>query len=164
MRSTEAASAFAEYMATDRLETEPINSSQRPSGNLTHRLTTGIQTIIGNDTTKPPPAANISKTNTPPISLPDGRLNIGTHLPLLDGRYRYLGVLGEGASAQAVLAEDTLHKSGGLVSIKVFRRQYSYAGQRVIYLKMRLTTFITTIVVRSLNIIHITNDCRKLVL
>jgi hypothetical protein len=34
------------------------------------------------------------------LTLPDGRLNVGTHLPLLARRYRYLSTLGEGVSAQ----------------------------------------------------------------
>ena len=33
-------------------------------------------------------------------TLGDGRLQIGTHMPLLAKRYRYLDLLGEGASAQ----------------------------------------------------------------
>lgn len=33
-------------------------------------------------------------------SLSDGRLNVGTHLPLMAKRYAYLSLLGEGSSAQ----------------------------------------------------------------
>lgn len=40
----------------------------------------------------PPPPAQ--------LTLPDGRLHVGTHLPLLAQRYKYLSTLGEGASAQ----------------------------------------------------------------
>ena len=34
------------------------------------------------------------------LSLPDGRLRVGTEVPLLARRYRYLSLLGEGRSAQ----------------------------------------------------------------
>ncbi len=34
------------------------------------------------------------------LTLPDGRLHVGTHLGLMAGRYRYLSTLGEGVSAQ----------------------------------------------------------------
>lgn len=34
------------------------------------------------------------------LTLPDGRLHVGTHLPLLAQRYKYLSTLGEGVSAQ----------------------------------------------------------------
>ena len=33
-------------------------------------------------------------------SLSDGRLNVGTHLPLMAKRYAYLSLIGEGTSAQ----------------------------------------------------------------
>lgn len=33
-------------------------------------------------------------------SLSDGRLNVGTHLPLMAKRYAYLSLIGEGSSAQ----------------------------------------------------------------
>lgn len=33
-------------------------------------------------------------------TLGDGRLSVGTHMPLLAKRYSYLSVIGEGASAQ----------------------------------------------------------------
>lgn len=34
------------------------------------------------------------------LTLPDGRLHVGTHLPVMAGRYKYLSTLGEGVSAQ----------------------------------------------------------------
>ena len=36
-------------------------------------------------------------------SLSDGRLNVGTHLPLMAKRYAYLSLIGEGTSAQVCL-------------------------------------------------------------
>ena len=36
-------------------------------------------------------------------SLSDGRLNVGTHLPLMAKRYAYLSLIGEGTSAQVSL-------------------------------------------------------------
>ncbi len=33
-------------------------------------------------------------------TLSDGRLNVGTHLPLMAKRYAYLSLIGEGTSAQ----------------------------------------------------------------
>jgi hypothetical protein len=47
----------------------------------------------------PPPPTDVAH-----LTLPDGRLNVGTHLPLLAKRYRYLSTLGEGASAQVTAA------------------------------------------------------------
>ncbi|CAL8471251.1 g10793 [Coccomyxa elongata] len=51
-------------------------------------------------------------------------------MPLLAKRYSYLSVIGEGASAQVILAEDTLRPGNHLVAIKIMKRQYSYAGQK----------------------------------
>lgn len=83
---------------------------------------------------------------------------MGTHLPLLAKRYRYLGLIGEGTSAQArakiplqsllavantllnctecsdlpqvLLAQDMLHPKQELIAIKVLKRHYSYVGQK----------------------------------
>lgn len=47
------------------------------------------------------PCAGVAAASaTAQLTLPDGRLHIGTHLPLLAQRYRYLSLLGEGVSAQ----------------------------------------------------------------
>lgn len=103
--------------------------------------------------------------------LSDGRLDVGTHLPLLGKRYRFVSLLGEGTSAQVrqqrevresrhlvrarivrralwlpqllisgavrvcllqvILAQDVLHPAHELVAVKVMKRQFSYAGQKV---------------------------------
>ena len=64
----------------------------------------------------------------PHLVLPDGRLDVGTHLPLLASRYKYLSTLGEGVSAQVLLAEDTFtHRT---IVIKVMRRQHTKVGYK----------------------------------
>ena len=35
-------------------------------------------------------------------TLSDGRMNVGTHLPLMAKRYAYLSLIGEGTSAQVI--------------------------------------------------------------
>ena len=54
-----------------------------------------------------------------PRSLGDGRLDVGTHLPLLGKRYHYLSILGEGTSAQVCPAAAT-HPSALSVSLAVY--------------------------------------------
>ena len=63
---------------------------------------------------------------------------MGAHLRgrLLGRRFLYRALLGEGVSAQVLLAEDTYRRGGPqgepvLVSIKVLRRQHAAVGQRV---------------------------------
>ena len=48
----------------------------------------------------PVPAGAPASSAAAQLTLPDGRLHVGTHLPLLAHRYRYLSSLGEGVSAQ----------------------------------------------------------------
>jgi hypothetical protein len=74
-------------------------------------------------------AAATAPAAPPPLSLPDGRLNVGTHLPLLSRRYRYLATLGEGASETALLAEDVF-RPGRVVCVKALRRQHAAVGAR----------------------------------
>lgn len=126
MRSTPG-SLFAPYLRGERLENEPVCTTSQSKGNPTQQLTAGIRKIFSPPPTAPggPPTAAAQL-----LTLPDGRLNIGTHLPLLNGRYKYLATIGEGVSAQVLLVEDTF-LPGQLVTIKAMRRQYSYAGQKV---------------------------------
>jgi hypothetical protein len=126
MGSPQPDSAFTTYLPSVRLETAPLSSATQSRGNPTCRLTAGIREVFLDSSVAQPPAA----TATHPLSLPDGRLNVGTHLPLLYNRYRYLGHLGEGVSAQVLLVDDT-YRPEQLVTIKAMRRQYAYAGQRV---------------------------------
>ena len=95
-------------------------------------------------------ASNIGNT------LPDGRLKVGMDLPLLYRRFRYLRLIGEGISAQVsslllsshqsiptgatilmadalqvILAEDTYSQNSRVVVIKILKRQFSSAGQKV---------------------------------
>lgn len=56
--------------------------------------------VAGKDGTDRPAQAPSLACQT----LGDGRLNVGTHMPLLAKRYSYLSVIGEGASAQACSA------------------------------------------------------------
>lgn len=44
---------------------------------------------------------------------------------------RFLAVLGEGVSSQVILAADTFRPAAPHVAIKILKRQYSYAGQKV---------------------------------
>ncbi len=45
---------------------------------------------------------------------------------------RYLGPVGEGASAQVVLAQDELRRGSPPVVLKVMRRHLAAAGQKVL--------------------------------
>ncbi|KAL0022819.1 hypothetical protein WJX79_002192 [Trebouxia sp. C0005] len=62
--------------------------------------------------------------------LPDGRLKVGINLPLLARRFRYLRLIGEGTSAQVILAEDTHRHKRELVVIKVLKRHFAAAGHK----------------------------------
>ena len=44
---------------------------------------------------------------------------------------RFLAILGEGVSSQVILAADTFRSAAPHVAIKILKRQYSYAGQKV---------------------------------
>jgi serine/threonine protein kinase len=122
--------AFAPYRKPDRLESIPILADFKSYGNLTLLLTCGARTVFESIDLKrsgqPEPRRSVIFT------LPDGRLNAGVHLPLLAHRYRYLSALGEGASAQVLLVEDTLLPDRELKAIKVLKRQHSYLGRREI--------------------------------
>ena len=61
-------------------------------------------------------------------TLADGRLDVGAHLPLLAGRYRYVCTLGSGATADVVACDDTFATPGArgsTVVIKVVNRRYA---------------------------------------
>lgn len=130
--------AFAPYSKPDRLENIPIVADIKSYGNLTLLLTCGVRNVFE--------AVDQRRSGRPEhrhnaiFTLPDGRLNAGVHLPLLAHRYKYLSVLGEGASAQVVLVEDTFHPDRELKAIKVLKRQHNYLGRREIralqYLQM----------------------------
>lgn len=115
-------SGFCSYRASATLESLPIQTSSLNNCSPLVRITCGANDLH---------AACASGPHVPAssLTLPDGRLNVGCHLPLLARRYRYLSVLGEGVSAQVLLVEDTLHP-GRLVTVKAMRRQYKQAGQR----------------------------------
>ncbi|EFN56857.1 hypothetical protein CHLNCDRAFT_51650 [Chlorella variabilis] len=126
--------AFAEFLSgAGRLETAVLPSATSSASPLLC-LTRGLSAVIppssgggGGGATSSAPAAPAAAQ----LTLPDGRLNVGTHLPLLARRYKYLSSLGEGVSAQVILAEDTLAAAPGtLVAIKCLRRQHALAGQR----------------------------------
>jgi hypothetical protein len=130
-----ASGAFSEYSSADRLEAAslpPTGSALNPLVALTRGLTAVLPArgaAAGAAPAAAPPAAAAQKHQR--LTLPDGHLNVGTHLPLLAGRYKYLSTLGEGVSSRVVLAEDTLAAAPGkLVAVKVMRRQHAAAGQR----------------------------------
>lgn len=56
--------------------------------------------------------------------LSDGRLDLGGHLPRLAQRYKYVGTLAEGISAQVIQADDAF-RYGKRVVIKVIKRQFT---------------------------------------
>jgi serine/threonine protein kinase len=122
--------AFAPYRKPDRLESIPILADFKSYGNLTLLLTCGARSLFESIDLKrsgqPEPRQSVIFT------LPDGRLNAGVHLPLLAHRYRYLSALGEGASAQVLLVEDTLRPDRELKAVKVLKRQHNYLGRREI--------------------------------
>ncbi|KAL4854275.1 Serine/threonine-protein kinase AFC3 [Chlorella vulgaris] len=135
MASFAGGGAFVEYLGgPGRLETTTLPATASTSSPLLS-LTRGLGTTIPRKHAAaagcagPPPPTDVAH-----LTLPDGRLNVGTHLPLLAKRYRYLSTLGEGISAQVLLAEDTLAATPGrlasVVAIKVMKRQYTVAGQR----------------------------------
>ena len=124
--------AFAEYLGCERLENASTCALPRAHGSPAVRLTCGAAHLFvtrssggaGGSGAPPSQSAVLSA-----LTLPDGRLNVGTHLPLLVQRYRYLSILGEGVSCQVLLAEDVLFP-GRLVTVKVMKRQHAHAGQR----------------------------------
>ena len=118
-------SAFTPYQPRDRLESCATQTSFRNQCSPTTQITCGAARLYGSDLA----GGGLPVPALAALTLPDGRLNVGTHLPLLAGRYRYLSVLGEGVSAQVLLVEDTLQQ-GHLVTVKVMRRQHTYSGQR----------------------------------
>ena len=54
-------------------------------------------------------------------TLADGRLDVGAHLPLLAGRYRYVCTLGSGATADVVACDDTFATPGARGSTVVIK-------------------------------------------
>ena len=58
-------------------------------------------------------------------TLADGSLRLGTDLPLLARRYRYVSTLSGGTSSQVIQAEDTYSALRDRVAIKIVRVQYS---------------------------------------
>lgn len=77
-----------------------------------------VPSIAGLDITRP--AAHVPCRSAGPaqpaaaaqqhqrLTLPDGHLNVGMHLPLLAGRYKYLSTLGEGVSSRVGAASALL--------------------------------------------------------
>ena len=70
-------------------------SSSRQHGSCKN----SVHLDIGKDVAIKPPAPSLNSQ-----TLGDGRLSVGTHMPLLAKRYSYLSVIGEGASAQVSTA------------------------------------------------------------
>lgn len=120
---------FAPYRKPDSLESIPILADFKSYGNLTLLLTCGARTLFESIDRKRSGQAE-PRHGTRIFTLPDGRLNAGVHLPLLAHRYKYLSALGEGASAQVLLVEDTFLPDRELKAIKVLKRQHNYLGRR----------------------------------
>jgi len=118
--------AFNSYAAVDRLESLAVQSCGRNQVSPMLQATAGASLLyLGCQST----AAGAGPSSAAGLTLPDGRLNVGTHLPLLAKRYKYLSTLGEGVSAQVLLVEDTF-RPGQLVTVKVMKRQHMYTGHR----------------------------------
>ncbi|DBA71775.1 TPA: hypothetical protein ACH3X2_011041 [Trebouxia sp. C0005] len=118
--------AFAFYTDASCLEHFPAVHLTRFS--LTQALTCGVKTVIGtNRGSSPMVSAVVPETHS---ILPDGRLKVGINLPLLARRFRYLRLIGEGTSAQVILAEDTHRHKRELVVIKVLKRHFAAAGHK----------------------------------
>jgi serine/threonine protein kinase len=107
----------------DRLESLAVQSSAKSQVSPMLQATAGASHFHhGCQSTAP-------SSSAAGLTLPDGRFNVGTHLPLLAKRYKYLSTLGEGVSAQVLLVEDTF-RPGHLVTIKVMKRQHKNTGYR----------------------------------
>ncbi|KAL0027254.1 hypothetical protein WJX77_007086 [Trebouxia sp. C0004] len=117
--------AFAAYTDASCLEHFPTVHLTRFS--LTQALTCGVKTVIGTNRASASTVSVVPGTNS---VLPDGRLKVGTNLPLLARRFRYLRLVGEGTSAQVILAEDTHSHKSKLVVIKVLKRHFAAAGHK----------------------------------
>lgn len=119
---------FSPYVYGDRLESLPVQSGFRNQTSPMVQATSGaLHLYQGCQNNGVPGGAPGLAASA--LTLPDGRLNVGIHLPLLAKRYRYLSVLGEGVSAQVLLVEDTL-RPGRLVTVKVMKRQHAHLGHR----------------------------------
>ena len=118
--------AFNSYAAMDRLESLAVQSSNKSQVSPMLQSTVGATQLYNGCQSN---AAGAVPASTAGLTLPDGRLNVGTHLPLLAKRYKYLSTLGEGVSAQVLLVEDT-YRPGHLVTVKVMKRQHMYTGHR----------------------------------
>jgi len=119
------------------------------AGSLLRRCTAGLRGVLEGRLEQRAPAPRAD------YALPDGRLDVGPHLPLLGSRYRVVRPLGEGVTAQVLLAQDTFHPAAaecgaaraqggagrggaeapaaswggdGHVVLKVLRRQFFAAG------------------------------------
>lgn len=52
-------------------------------------------------------------------------------LPLFDGRYKVLAMLGQGTFSQLFLAEDSFSAARRRVALKVMNTRYTYVGTQV---------------------------------
>ncbi|KAL0047800.1 hypothetical protein WJX82_000227 [Trebouxia sp. C0006] len=116
--------AFASYTDATCLEHFPTVHLTRFS--LTQALTCGVKTVISTNRASSS-IVSVPETNS---ILPNGQLKIGINLPLLARRFRYLRLVGEGTSAQVILAEDTHSHKRKLVVIKILKRHFAAAGHK----------------------------------
>ncbi|KAK9849802.1 hypothetical protein WJX84_004936 [Apatococcus fuscideae] len=116
--------AFAPYRPQRTLEQLPGGGSACASFNPVLILTLGsgqLETRLGGKGDK---GRERGATQT----LPDGRLYLGVHLPLLAQRFQFLRLLGSGSAGQVILALDTFRGPQAYVAIKVLQRQCLAAG------------------------------------
>ena len=98
-------SAFTAYQPQRAAEqgVPPKSCRSHPHGNPTLALTRGISGLVGSGAAGG--GAVLAGPAAQPLTLPDGRLNAGTPLGLLAGRYRYLSRVAEGVSSQVVSSQ-----------------------------------------------------------
>mmetsp|Transcript_3090 Transcript_3090/g.18987 ORF Transcript_3090/g.18987 Transcript_3090/m.18987 type:complete len:773 (-) Transcript_3090:9865-12183(-) len=124
-------SAFRKYERITRLGQLPMLSVG--PGSPLNRSTLGIRKLMQKTST----VEGVVKGK---YSLPDGRLDLGKNLPLLANRYAFISSLGEGGSAQVIVARDHWSLKRQEVVIKVMKLQYAKCGEQEIRLLRYLNT------------------------
>jgi len=124
-------SAFHKYEPITRLGQLPMLSVG--PGSPLNRLTLGMKKLMQK-------ACTGEGAVKGKYALPDGRLDLGKNLPLLASRYAFICSLGEGGSAQVIVAKDHWNPHRREVVIKVMKLQYAKCGEQEIRLLRYLNT------------------------
>ncbi|CAG9467704.1 unnamed protein product [Pedinophyceae sp. YPF-701] len=107
-------SLFAPVGRRERLEqTAPVACG---TGSLLTRATVGIRDVYGRaDGSIESNGRDVlaaGSADTVPDTLPCGRVVVGTDMPMLAGRYKFVAEVGAGGSAQVLLMHDTARPPG----------------------------------------------------